>query len=71
MRDGIQRFTCPNCYITSTSGTWDTSTASRFKVGVKEIEPVVKGFGDYFSQYVCPNCSKTISGDQLVPQKGY
>ncbi|MEW9669454.1 hypothetical protein [Ammoniphilus sp. 3BR4] len=68
MRDGIHRFCCPTCYITSTSGSWDTSKASRFKVGVRDIESIVKGFGDYFSQYVCPNCSGTIPGDQLVPR---
>lgn len=69
LQDGINRFTCPKCYITSTSGTWDTSTASRYKVSVREIESILKGYGDYFSQYICPNCGLTISGDQLILAK--
>jgi predicted RNA-binding Zn-ribbon protein involved in translation (DUF1610 family) len=66
MNNGIQRFSCPKCYSTGTSGSWDMATARKYNVGVKDIEPIQDGFGDFFSQFICPSCGATIAGDQLI-----
>jgi|GEM_PF-2986957 len=69
MDDGLHRFICPKCYVNATSGTWDMATARKYNVGVKDIESILKGYGDFFAQFVCPSCGNTVSGDLLIKKE--